>query len=182
MKKFYVGLIWSYRHLLITGLIGLLILNIGLSFPSPAKASMSQLEEMPGQMLYQSRHTLRDQNGNPWQVVFFKRIKPDQTTQINLRLVDFPGTATLTHPEPLIVITKSGQEWRAADVFAEKAPASNVGQYDLKEIIPQIPLASPLELNLELNEQQRLRLKVPGEIVLEWQDVVQQELTPNQSS
>jgi hypothetical protein len=35
--------------------------------PLPAFAAMTQIEEYPGQMLYQSRQKLRDQTGNYWQ-------------------------------------------------------------------------------------------------------------------
>lgn len=170
MNKTSIWSAWISRPLVITALIGLLILQITLGFTSPAMAVIRQLEEIPGQLLFQSRNTLRDQNGNAWQVVFFQRIKPDQSRQINLRLVDFPGTATFSHPQPLTVINKE-QQWLAPDVFDEKAPAPNVGQYDLSEIIPEIPAGLALQLSLNLNEKQQLELRVPGAVVLEWQDV-----------
>jgi hypothetical protein len=51
-------------------------LNVAIA---PAQAAMRQLEEAPGQMVYQSRQTLKDQQGNSWQAIAFKRIRPDET-------------------------------------------------------------------------------------------------------
>lgn len=52
--------------------------------PLTAFATVTQIEEYPGQMLYQSRQTLRDQNENSWQVIAFKRIHPEESAVVSL--------------------------------------------------------------------------------------------------
>ena len=53
--------------------------------PLPAFATVTQIEEAPGQMLYQSRQNLRDRTGKSWQVVAFKRVRPDGSEMVSLR-------------------------------------------------------------------------------------------------
>ncbi|HEY9865617.1 MAG TPA: DUF3122 domain-containing protein, partial [Candidatus Obscuribacterales bacterium] len=78
----------------------LLFLILGGQFfiLEPAHATIRQQQEAPGQMLYQSRHSLRDETGTAWQVVLFKRVKNNQIDTINLRLVGFPNQAVFLHP------------------------------------------------------------------------------------
>ncbi|MGK7876054.1 MAG: DUF3122 domain-containing protein [Xenococcaceae cyanobacterium] len=161
-----------FSWLLLAGVLVLLILiGLGSFTTPPAAASIRQMEEAPGQMLYQSRHTLRDDGGNSWQVVLFKRVKPDGSTSVNLRLVDFPGTAEFAHPQPLTITTNIGEVFKAEDMFATKAPAANVGQYDIKDILPRLPTDLPVRLLLPLKSNQSVEMQVPSVVVLEWQTV-----------
>jgi hypothetical protein len=67
-----------FSWLLLLGAIVLgLLLGLGIFNPSSAEATIRKLEEAPGQMVYQSRQTLKDRQGNSWQTVAFKRIRPD---------------------------------------------------------------------------------------------------------
>jgi Protein of unknown function (DUF3122) len=75
-------------------------LNLGLVM-FPADAAIRELKEAPGQMVYQSRQTLKDQHDNSWQAIAFKRIRADGTANIYLRLVSFPGIAELDRTRPL---------------------------------------------------------------------------------
>jgi hypothetical protein len=61
-----------------------LTLSIGLLFGigEPAIAAVTQIEEYPGQMLYQSRQKLQDQTGKSWQAIAFKRIHPEGSASI----------------------------------------------------------------------------------------------------
>ena len=170
----------SYRirqflsKLILTGAIVLLIF-IGLNnfTTQPALASIRQMEEAPGQVLIQSRHTLKDDRGNSWQVVLFKRTKADGSSTIHLRLVDFPGLADFAHPQPLTITTDRGDSLKAEDVFAEKAPASNVGEFDLQNILSQLPVTK-LNLSLAMKGSSSIALSIPSEVVLEWQSVAAQ--------
>ncbi|MEG4294054.1 DUF3122 domain-containing protein [Microcoleus sp. C2C3] len=88
-----------------TILIGLAIwfcLLVGLG-QSPTIAAIRELEEAPGQMVYQSRQTLIDQNGHNWQAIAFKRISPDNQTSFDLRLVGFPGVVKIDRTQPPFV-------------------------------------------------------------------------------
>uniref|UniRef100_UPI000D1DB361 DUF3122 domain-containing protein n=1 Tax=Cyanothece sp. BG0011 TaxID=2082950 RepID=UPI000D1DB361 len=136
----------------------------------PAFASIRQMEEAPGQVLIQSRHTLFDDRGNSWQVVLFKRTKAGGSSTIHLRLVDFPGLADFAHPQPLTITTDRGDLLKAEDVFAEKAPASNVGEFDLQNILSQLPVTT-LNLSLAMKGSSSISLSIPSEVVLEWQSV-----------
>jgi hypothetical protein len=54
-----------------------------------------QLEEAPGQVVYQSRQTLTEQKGRSLQAIACKRLQPDGNLQLYLRLVGFPGTVEI---------------------------------------------------------------------------------------
>ncbi|MBR8826783.1 MAG: DUF3122 domain-containing protein [Gomphosphaeria aponina SAG 52.96 = DSM 107014] len=147
-------------------LVIILLLSLNIFFSSPVLASIRETEEAPGQVLIQSRHTLQDFEGNSWQVVLFKRVKPDHSASVSLRLVGFPGNVEFSHPQPLIIAV--GSEIKSAeDMFAQLAPAPNVGQYDFTEIITELSPNLSLRLSLPLNNQS-LELKVPSVVVLEW--------------
>lgn len=75
-----------------------------------------QQHETPEQILSQSRHTLRDDRGNSWQVVLFKRLKNGEIKEIDLRLVGFPGTLAFNHPQDLKIIG-SEKVFQASDRF-----------------------------------------------------------------
>lgn len=147
----------------------LLLLSLGTFHPLPASATISTIEEAPGQILYQSRHKLKDNRGNTWQVVLFKRMKAGDSPGINLRLVAFPGTADLAHPQPLEIITATGKKFHAEDIFAQQAPANNVGQYNVKNILNQLPTSASIYLVLGIKNHQYLKIKIPPEVILEWQ-------------
>ena len=95
-------------------------------------AAIRQLEEAPGQMVYQSRQTLKDQHGNNWQAIAFKRIRADGETNFYLRLVDFPGVAKIDRSQPLTLTNSLGRTLTAteasSDIFTESAtPEPNIG-------------------------------------------------------
>ena len=95
-------------------------------------AAIRQLEEAPGQMVYQSRQTLKDQHGNNWQAIAFKRIRADGETNFYLRLVGFPGVAKIDRSQPLTLTNSLGRTLIAteasSDIFTESAtPEPNIG-------------------------------------------------------
>jgi hypothetical protein len=136
----------------------------------PVLASLRQMEEAPGQILIQSRHTLQDNKGNSWQVVLFKRSQADGSSIIHLRLVDFPGLADFAHPQALKITTDAEDLFKAKDIFAEKSPAANVGEFDLQNVLPQLPVTK-LNLSLAMKDSTTTNLSIPPEVVLEWQSV-----------
>lgn len=156
--------------ILIAAIVLIVFISFGNFNTQPALASIRQLEETPGQMLIQSRHTLKDNQGNSWQVVLFKRTKADGLSTIHLRLVDFPGLADFAHPQPLTITINRGDSLKAEDVFAEKAPAGNVGEFDLQNILSQLPVTK-LNLSLAMNDENTTKLSIPPEVVLEWQEL-----------
>lgn len=145
------------------------ILGLWLGAPAPAFARLQQQVEAPGQILYQSRHQLRDRNLSTWQVVLFKRVdESERANTIDLRLVGFPGRAEFQHPQDL-VLAAGDRLWQATDRFATEAPAPNVGQFDLAEIVPQLPSDRALELTIPIEGAPALKIPIP--VIVEWQVV-----------
>jgi len=156
-------------------LLSILTISIFLGLGSPASqmviAAVTHLEAAPGEILYRSQTKLDDQSGHVWQVVLFKQIYPNQDITLNLRLVGFPNSAELIHPQPLKITTASGKVFTAADVFLDEAPAPTIAQYDFKEILPQLP-SEPLQLGIPLPKQNFINISVPQSVVQEWHKVL----------
>jgi Protein of unknown function (DUF3122) len=164
-----------FSWLLILGAIALsLALGLGLLNPPSAAAAIRQLEEAPGQMVYQSRATLKDQHGSGWQAIAFKRVRPDGQTSIELRLVGFPGVAVLDRSQPLTLTNSLGKTLTAPDassaIFGEtKQPEPNVGQYDLLPLLSQLQAEVPLQLTLPIVGGEGISLSVSPSLLQEWQ-------------
>lgn len=170
------------RFISSTFILGLLawVLAINLAI-APAQAAVRQLQETPGQTIYQSevsqsRQTLKDQQGSSWQAIAFKRIHPDHTATIYLRLVGFPGTANLDHSQPLTLTDSMGKTFTAADVshdmFMDTAQLEpDAGQYDLQPILMQLESSIPLRLSLATLDQSKIVLDVSPNIVEEWRSL-----------
>jgi hypothetical protein len=163
------------RWLLTAWLCALLI----VCAPLPAFATVTQIEEYPGQMLYQSRQTLQDQAGNSWMAIAFKRIHPEGSAIISLRLIGFPGGAELDHNQPLTLTTSLGQTLSARDISSEisldKPTPANVGEYDIKLVLPKLQSEIPLKLTLPTIKGESVSLSIPSSVVEEWQAIVNYE-------
>jgi hypothetical protein len=143
--------------------------------PQPAIAAITQMEEAPGQMLYQSRQNLRDRTGKSWQVVAFKRVHPDASAMVSLRLVGFLGAVELDHTKSLTVTTSMGQTLTAKDVTNDISQGAtnlaNVGEYDIQPILPQLPSKISLQLTLPMLTGSTVELQVPSTVIQEWQTI-----------
>jgi hypothetical protein len=144
--------------------------------PSSAIAAIRQLEEAPGQMVYQSRQTLKDQHGNSWQAIAFKRIRPDGQTNVDLRLVGFPGVVAIDHTQSLILTNSLGKVLTAADtsshIFTQSNHVeSNVGQYDLQPLLSELQPELPLQLTIAMMNSEPVTLSITPALVQEWQMV-----------
>ncbi len=165
------------NSVLIAGmLVWTMILNGAIA---PAQAALRQLEEAPGQIVYQSRQTLQDQQGNSWQAIAFKRLRPNDTDIIYLRLVGFPGTADIDHSQPLVLTDSMGKTLTAADIsqemFTDKTQLKpDVSQYDLQPILMQLESAIPLRLTLPTLDQSEITLNVSPEMLEEWRSLTEQ--------
>ena len=156
------------------GIISLILIAFGfnLFFVNSAQALIRKQQESPETILYQSRHSLRDQRGQSWQVVLFKRVEEQETKQVHLRVIGFPNQASFEHPQPLEIKTPNNINFKAVDQFYEKAPAPNVGEYDLQDILPELLTYQKLELTLPLQVRSQ-SLTIPYPVILEWQDMNQ---------
>ncbi|WP_204150113.1 DUF3122 domain-containing protein [Leptolyngbya sp. CCY15150] len=162
-------------------LAGVLMMNLAIA---PAQAITRQLEEAPGQKVYQSevyqsRQTLKDQQGNSWQAIAFKRTHPEHVATMYLRLVGFPGTANIDHSQPLTLIDSMGKTFTAADVsqdmFMDQAQVgTDAGEYNLQPILMQLESAIPLRLVLPTLDQSKIILNVSPDVVEEWRSLTDQ--------
>ncbi len=158
-----------WRWLLTVCICGLLLVGSSL----PAFAVVTQIEEYPGQMLYQSRQSLQDQAGKTWQAIAFKRIHPEGSAIVSLRLISFPGGAALDHTQPLTLTTSLGQTLTAKDISSDisqdTATLANVGEYDIKLALAELQEEIPLQLTVPTLDGKSVRLSVPAAAIQEWQ-------------
>jgi len=171
----------TFSGLMLLGAILLsVLLGLGIWNPPSAAVAIRQLEEVPGQMVYQSRQTLKDQHGNTWQAIAFKRIRADGQTSFDLRLVGFPGVADIDCAQPLTLTDSLGKTLTASDdsdkIFSEVTqPASNVGQYDLQPLLSELQTEIPLTLTLPLAGSEPAIFSVSPSLTQEWRTVASQE-------
>ncbi|MEM9448863.1 MAG: DUF3122 domain-containing protein [Cyanobacteria bacterium P01_E01_bin.6] len=161
--------------LIIIVLCGVFILNI-VSYSAPALADIQTIEEAPGQILYQSRHTLQDQHGDRWQIIAFNRLRPDGRTSFYLRLVSFPGVAEINRSKSITLTTSLGQSLVAADASSkiftdESTPEPNVGQYDLQPIVSQLSEVVPLQITLPLLNKSDSLLPISPAMIQKWKTI-----------
>lgn len=155
-----------------------LVLSLVITFADmlPAQAAMRTFEESPGQVLTQSRTTLKDEFGNRWQAIAFKRTKPDGSETVALRLVGFPGTVAIDRSKPLVLTDSLGNETTARDasgpIFTDSAnPESHIGQYDLQPILKDLKPELPLEIKLPVSTGSPVVLSISPKTLQEWKQV-----------
>ena len=148
---------------------GLLLFLLCQALTQPALAALRLHQDAPGIMRYHSQQSIRDASGNALQVILFKQITPNKPTEFHLRLVGFPGIIEFLHPQRLEVITASGQLLTAVDVYAEGAPAANVGEYNFTEILAKLSAKDAPALAVQLKSNSALSLKIPKSLAQEWQ-------------
>ena len=143
-------------------------------FSAPANALLRQHHETTNVLRYHARDSLRDRDGNTWQVLLFpEHSDRDSSTSYYLRLVGFPGVNSFIHPQSLEIMTKD-KILMAQDVYTDLAPAPNVGQYNLTPIMSQLPAKGKLKLAVPLDNYRELALKIPSEVLEEWQLLFQE--------
>ena len=145
---------------------------------SPATALLRQHHETPNVLRYHAQDSLKDRDRNTWQVLLF----PDKThtpATYYLRLVGFPGVNSFIHPQSLEILTSRGELFTVTDTYARAAPAPNVGQYDLTEIVSLLPTKGSLKLSVPLQSDRELALKIPHEVLTEWQLLVREIEKPS---
>ncbi|MBD2136276.1 DUF3122 domain-containing protein [Anabaena sp. FACHB-1237] len=167
----FLGKIWrSLSIVLLIIFITFTFLSLESLTSENAIAALTQIEQTSGEVLYRSQVKLDDNLGKVWQVILFKQSYPGAISNINLRLVGFPGSVELIHPQSLRITTNTGKIWNANDIFLDEAPAPTIGQYDFTEILPQLPLES-LNLSITLPGTKFVNISVPVHVVKEWKSI-----------
>ncbi len=143
--------------------------GLGMFVQTPAGATIRPLEESAGQFIYQTRQTLTDRQGQPWQAIAFRR-----TGQVHLRLVGFPGTVNIDHSRPLEISDAQGKILQAADLssitFTDSYhPQANVGEYELGSVASELATQAPLSLTVPTKTGIPVHIPVPSAFVVEWQ-------------
>jgi hypothetical protein len=160
--------------LLISAITIFALIGLGVLDMPSASAAIRQIEEAPNQMVYQSRQSLKDQHGNTWQTVAFKRSRPDGNSSFELRLVGFPDLVAIDHTQPLTLTNSLGKTLTATDtssnIFKDGVQA-NVGQYDLQPLLADLQAEIPLKISLSTLKGDAISLSVPPALVAEWQTV-----------
>ena len=150
-------------------IVFIISLNL-VSFPALA---LREHHQSPGVLRYHAQHSIKDKQQRAWQVILFPEDKNNTDTKYYLRLVGFPGLVEFIHPQPLEIITSEGNILTAPDVFADTTPASNVGQYDVTEILSQFPPKGSVKLIFSLFKEDRtvqdMALNIDPAIMTEWQ-------------
>ncbi|MCF4965968.1 hypothetical protein CV014_02090 [Nostoc sp. CMAA1605] len=168
----FKSIFWWLLLLAIVTMI--MFFGLGSLYTETVIASIEKRETASAETLYRSQTRLADQLGKTWQVVLFKQVYPGQGQTLNLRLVGFPGSAELIHPQPLKITTATGKVFKAADVFLEEAPAPTIGQYDFQDILSKLP-TEPLVLSIPQPGDRSIDINVPHFILQEWQRVMSAE-------
>lgn len=173
--------IYTRGHLVYVRLsVIVLLLLLTLWIALPAVAVIRQVEEAPGQVVYQSQHTLQDQQGNQWQAIAFKHTQGATAPIVYVRLVGFPDIVDIDHSQPLIVETEQGDSWVIPDIsgtISTNVPIlPNVGQYDFQSIIGVIDPENLLRLTVATKDNQSIHIHVPAAIVQEWKTIAACEL------
>ncbi|NER01089.1 MAG: DUF3122 domain-containing protein [Cyanothece sp. SIO2G6] len=179
LQKLLLISVWLF--VLLLGLLGGIIsgwaMPIAHAFPGTASiALLAAHQEAPGQVLYKSFNTFQDQYGRKWRSIAFNHTFPDGHHDFQLRLVGFPGVATVDRDRPLQIKTPLGRTFQAQDTAkalfkSDTTTEPNVAQYDLAPIVAQLPNLIPLRLSLPLEANDDLRLLVGPNAIREWQAV-----------
>lgn len=159
------------RFLLLSFSLGIILIG----FTSPAQARLQQIEEAPGQIVYQSRQTVRDQQNQTWQIIAFQRVKDSQISDPYLRVVGFPGLAHIDPELPLRMTNALGDQFAAPPAFDHlftdaTQPEPHIAQYDLVDIIPRLNIAVPLRLEIPSSEE-HITLNISPSALFEWQNL-----------
>lgn len=165
--------LWNFtqRFLLLSLCLGIIL----CSLTSPAQARVQQMEEAPGQIVYQARQTIRDQQKQTWQVIAFQRVKEGQVGHPYLRVVGFPGVVKIDPQLPLIMTNALGDRFSvpatSENLFTDSAhPEPHIAQYDLAAVIPKLNIAVPLRLEIPSLEK-AIRLNISPTALFEWQNL-----------
>ncbi len=153
-----------------------LVIVLALSFEGwsveSAQALLRQHHDSPSVLRYHSQVSILDEKGYSWQVLLFKQNYQDVTPDLRLRLVGFPGVFEIAHPQALEIKTTEGKLLSASDVYAVSAPAPNVGEYNLTNILAKLPTTDALKLYVPIFTENPLVLNIPNTVVTEWQWLV----------
>ncbi|MEY3869933.1 MAG: hypothetical protein RLZZ338_3824 [Cyanobacteriota bacterium] len=146
--------------------IGLCLLILIVAYEPSAIASIHKYPESGNQVMYRAVQSLRDAQEKAWQIVLYKRVKFGLIQDLHLRIVGFPGNI-LPHPIPLELYREKLKIGVAEDITSPLNLPENVGEYDFRELLPQIESNSPLRILLP-RPKYPIEILLPPFVVKEW--------------
>jgi hypothetical protein len=155
-----------------TGQISLIALVSALAISAiPVQAEVQMLKEGTNQILFQTRRQLKDENGQNWQAIAFKRVSGIKPATFQLRLVVFPGRTEPIHPKPAI-LNIEGASLSLPDITEHvgnpAAQPTGVSQYELPSAVTLLGKATSATLSLSMTNGQTAVLKLPKSVLNEW--------------
>lgn len=169
---------WPQGWQQVRGMVAMFVVLLTLTlFATAAQAEIRTIAEAPGQTLYQTRVTLKDQHHQRWQAIAFNRHKADGAEVLGLRLVGFPGAAVIDRMQPLRLTDALGHTLTVPDTSAkiftdESSPEPYIGQYDLGGVLANIQPAVPLELQIPVETGDPIALLIAPPTLAEWQQLL----------
>lgn len=136
-------------------------------------ATITETETPSGQLHCRSEQVLIDETGHKWQLMLFTQTSSPPLASLNLRLSGLSSELEIESTEPLVISTAVGSTWQAADLLAQTAPLPTIAQYDLTNIITELPIES-INLELPIVSKPSIKLVVPEAVVKEWQELAKQ--------
>jgi hypothetical protein len=137
----------------------------------PAHAEVRMMREGSNQMLFQTRHQLKDELGQTWDAITFKRVSAAKPATFGLRLVVFPAHTEPMHPKPAI-LNIAGAALSLPDITERvgnpATPPTGVSQYDLRSAVVQLGKATSATLSLRVTSGKTAVLKLPKNVLNDW--------------
>lgn len=168
---------WAIACAILTLIIFLIIANLSIQ---PAIADITETDIAPGKIHCRSEQVLTDEAGHKWDVMFFTQVDSSQTASLDLRLSGLSSAIGIQSRKPLVISNLSKEiRYEAPDIFLSRSPLPSIGQYDLKNILSQLP-KTDLLLELPLENGTSTQLHIPKAIVQEWHEVASKKPNPSQ--
>ena len=112
---------------------------------------------------------LKDETGNVWELIVWQEAN-NENSDVYLRLVGYP-LFQIDHDRPLQFGDRNRVFFESKDLYTQKTPAFHVAKYSVKDILPQLPTDETLDLSFYLTSDRHIHLKVPPEVIANWQEL-----------
>lgn len=93
-----------------------------------------------------------------------------------MRLVGFPGVAEIDPAQPIFLTSSLGKSFTAVYdsgkiLIDPAAPQTNIGQYNIEPLLPQLETTIPLKLTLPTIQGEAVSLSIPPTLIEEWKSL-----------
>lgn len=157
---------WGIAFIVITLILFAIIALLTIQ---PVIGAITESDIAPGHSSCRSEQILTDEAGNKWEVMFFTEVDAPEVTSLNLRISGLSSSVNIEPQKPLVIKT-SGSRYETTDILWQNPPLPSIGQYDLKNIFPQVS-TTDLWLEIPLENNSTADLNIPRSLVEEWQEV-----------